>query len=89
MLAIMLAAAGVGQVMLAAPVQAEDNNPNPPPPKPKDPPTPPDPCAGSKQQSACRNAAAVRALLREAAPPDPTTPAERAATVGGSVAVQP
>jgi hypothetical protein len=61
-----------GMLPPASPALAEDNSPNTPPPKPKDPqPPPPDPCAGSKMKSACRNAEAVRALLREAPPVDP------------------
>ena len=62
---------GVAPFISPVPALAEDNNPNPPPPKPKDPPPPPDPCRNDKMKSACRNAEAVRALLREAPPMDP------------------
>jgi hypothetical protein len=64
---------------------AEDNNPNPPPPKPKDPPPPPDPCARDRMRSACRNAEAVRNLLREPPPMDPKPAVE---TGTGATTVQ-
>lgn len=68
---------GIVAAVVPSMAVAEDNNPNPPPPKPKDP--PPDPCANSKMRSACRNAEAVRSLLREPPPMDPKPAADAGA----------
>jgi hypothetical protein len=79
---------GVAQITMPVTALAEDNDPNPKPPKPKDPPTPPPPndhCAHDRMRTACRNAEAIRNLLREAPPIDPKPAADAGA---GAAAVK-